>query len=138
MVQRCILGGILWLLEVGEKFPAEIRADFRSLYGLSFESVGKECSWVEGVHLTLMLLKNPESWLQAAHNDWKYPVSHEWMMLAELFDLTHKGLSKKAKPLKRPWKSANENTIGKPTRSRAVIEARLGKMNPRREPDGAE
>lgn len=85
--------------------------------------------------MTVMLMKNPSSWLQAAHNRWKYPVSYDWMIVAELFDLTHKVNSKKAKPLKRPWPDPNETKIGKTVHSREDVLRNLERMN-RKDSDG--
>lgn len=77
-------------------------------------------------------MRNPESWLQAAANGWKHPVDHNWMVLAELFDLTLRANSKnKPKPLPRPWKDANTEKVGKPIHSREAILRNLESMNPK-------
>ena len=127
---RNFCGGILWLLEIAESHPSEIRADFRSRYNLSWDDVGKTVSWLEALHLTNMLMRDPASWVQASKNGWKYPVSQEWMLLAELFDLTHQINSKnKVKPLARPWPDPNSKRVGKAQHSRADVLRNLDRMN---------
>lgn len=66
-------------------------------------------------------------------NDWKYPVSYEWMIIAELVDLTMAVNSKngKAKPIDRPWPVAGQQRIGKTQLSRDEVISRLEKMNPK-------
>jgi hypothetical protein len=121
-------------LELAEAHPAEIRADFRTQFHISFDDVGKTVSWIETIYLVSMLMRNPESWLQAAHNDWKYPVDHNYMMLAELFDLTMRANSKnKPKPMPRPWPDANTQRVGKPVHSREDVLRNLERMNPKKE-----
>lgn len=128
-----ICGGILWLLEVAESHPQEIYADFRSLYNISFEDVGKTISWKEAIYLTSILLINPESWLQKAKNGWKHPASYEWMMLADLIDVTIRANSKKkTKPVQRPWPDPNQSKIGgNKKQSRADVLKKLKRMNPK-------
>jgi hypothetical protein len=75
-------------------------------------------------------MRNPASWLQSVHAGWKYPVSQEWMLIAELFDLTHQVNSKsKIKPLTRPWPDPNAQRFGKTKQSRADILRNLDQMN---------
>jgi len=126
-------GGILWLLELAESYPNEIHADFRSRYHISFEDVGGEVSWREAIYLTNMLLMDPESWLQKSKNGWKHPASYEWMLLAELVDITIRANSKKkTKPIQRPWPDENQSKIGGSTKlSKADVLNRLKKMNPK-------
>lgn len=57
-----------------------------------------------------MLLKDPTSWLQAAMNNWKHPVSFEWTLLAAQYDMnahlnTRKG--SKAQLFQKPWPAPN-------------------------------
>lgn len=71
--------------------------------------------------------------LQAAYNGWKYPVSFEWMVLADLIDLTIAVNSKngKGKPIDRPWPKPNSSRIGKTNLSRDEVIAQLDRMNPK-------
>lgn len=117
---------------MADSHPAEIRADFRSRFNISFDDVGESISWIEAVYLVSVLMRDPTSWLQSAYAGWKYPVSHEWMLLAELFDLEHQVNSKKkVKPLPRPWPSQNAKRVGKSNLSRDDVLRNLERMNPR-------
>lgn len=130
----CTRGGILRVLELAEAHPAEIRADFRTQYNCSFDDVGVTVTWLETIYLVSMLMKNPQSWLQAAFNGWKYPVDHNYMVLAELFDLTMRANSKnKPKPMPRPWPDSNSQRVGKTAHSRESILRNLERMNPKKE-----
>jgi len=65
-----------------------------------------------------MLQSNPQSVLQARINGWSFPVSFEWMAMAELIDVTVQANSKrKSKPFPRPW-GRGEKRIGRTTLSR--------------------
>lgn len=126
MDPRRARGGIVRVLELAEKHPAEIRADFRTLYNVSFDDVGNKVKWLEAIYLVSMLMRNPESWLQAAVNGWKYPVDNNYMLLAETYDLLVRVNSKnRPKPIPRPWPDNNKTKIGSTTRTREEIEARL-------------
>ena len=62
-----------------EAHPAEFAYDFRSRFNLSFEAIGSTVSLLEAVYLVAMLLRDPTSWLQAAHRAlrvliWRSPV----------------------------------------------------------------
>lgn len=128
----CAHGGIVRVLELAEAHPAEIRADFRTQYNCSFDDVGTSITWIEAIYLVSVLMRNPQSWLQAAHNGWKHPVDNNWMLLAELFDLTMRANSKnKPKPLPRPWPDQNSERVGKTTHSRESILRNLERMNPK-------
>lgn len=126
-------GGIFWLLDLADAHPAELYADFRSQYGVSFAEVGHSVSYGEAVYLVKALLNNPTSLLNKAHNDWKYPVSYEWMLLAELLDLTIRVNSKnKTKPIERPWPKENSGRLGGKSKQRRVDVIRsLQRMNPK-------
>ncbi|WP_156027407.1 hypothetical protein [Mycetocola saprophilus] len=51
--------------------------------------------------------RDPASWLHAAINGWKYPLSREGQILLELYDLTLaiNSSKKKPKPSPRPWQT---------------------------------
>jgi hypothetical protein len=100
---------------------------------LSFEEAGLTYSWGEAAYLTAALMLKPDSMLQAAKNGWKYPATYEWMIIAELVDLTLKVNSKngKAKPIDRPWPTGNNERIGKTDLPREEVIARLNRMNPK-------
>lgn len=87
-------------------------------------------SWREAVYLTHMLLRNPQSLLQAAVNGWKYPVSFEWMLQAQHLDAFVRANSKgKPTPVARPWPAEGSTRVGRPTHSQAEIRDRLRRMN---------
>ena len=74
-------------------------------------------------HLTLMLLRDPESRLQAAIAEWEHPVSREWILMAETFDLAHAVASKrKPKPLPRPWPDGRKKIGGNNTVQRTAAD----------------
>lgn len=53
--------------------------------------------------LATYMLKDPASWLHAEIAEWEFPVSPEWAMLAEIYDI-HMAISTKEKPTyPRPW-----------------------------------
>lgn len=70
--------------------------------------------------------------LQAAKNGWKHPVSYEWMLAAELFDLTTAiNSKKKVKPFTRPWPDPKAIRSGKSLQSRPDVLRNLERMNPK-------
>lgn len=82
-------------------------------FGLSIEQIGYGVTYSEAVLLVSMLLRDPTSWLQAKVNEWKHPVSMEWMLNANIFDVTLASNSKgKVQPMERPWPSTHANRIG--------------------------
>jgi len=81
------------------------------------------------------LFNDTESLLFVAFHDWEYPVSQEFLAIADLFDLTFSVNSKKkSQRYRRPFKLESDNSkrIGKTKKSKADIEQILNKMNPNR------
>jgi hypothetical protein len=76
-------------------------------------------------------LNKPSSKLQAAVHKWKIPVSQEYEVLADIFDLLAAVNSKrKPKPYPRPWPTGNKQRIGSAkTLTRSQVIERLKKMN---------
>ncbi len=130
---RRTAGGILRLLEIHEAHPAEFAYDFRSRFGLSFDDIGTEISWLDAVYLVSILMRDPESWLQAAQNEWKYPVSREHQVLTNLYDLTARVNAKsKPKPYPVPWPVDGTKRLGsKRKQNREDVLRLLDKMNPK-------
>lgn len=96
---------------------------------MSWHDVPTRVHWVEAAHLIAVLLRDPASWLQAAMNGWKHPVSREWMVLAEQVDLTLRLNAKKGarpRPLARPWDGARKPSAKK--LAQEEIRARLRRM----------
>lgn len=105
-----------------------MRFDFRSRFNLSWGDIPERVSWIEAMHLVSVLLRDPESWLCAAFNGWKHPVSREWMVLAEQVDLTIRLNKKKGtpfKPMPRPWPAEGSAKTGKTTLAPADAKALL-------------
>jgi hypothetical protein len=71
--------------------------------------------------LTKSLLSDPESRVQAAVAGWDHPVSREWIILAQQFDLAHAAASKnRPKPMPRPWPDNKTKMGGKRTVRRSI------------------
>lgn len=72
-----------------------------------------EPEYDEAFLLVQSLMSDPSSWLYAALVDWDYPVSREWLILADHFDLTHSAHSKRRpKPHPRPWPDTATRKVG--------------------------
>lgn len=128
----CINGGILTLRELIEEHPAEFAYDFRSRFNLGIDDIGTRISWREAYLLVIVLLKDSTSWLQAAYNDWSYPVSMEWVMLVQQFDAFAMVNSKrKPQPTKMPWQTPIKS--GKPQVSEKRVREILDAMRPQGE-----
>lgn len=129
-------GGILKLRELIEEHPAEVAYDFRTRFALSFEDIGQTITWMEAVLLMSVLTKDPSSWFGSARMGWEYPVSREWILLAHTYELQVGIATRKApKPYPSPWKSDNQNQLGKRNQRRDHVLAKLEQMNPK-ENDG--
>lgn len=84
-----------------------------------------------------VLLRETDSWLQAAKSDWKYPVSREWITAAHTFDLLASVNSKKKpKPYPAPWPDTNTNKIGAAGQSVEHVRSVLDRMNPKEDTNG--
>lgn len=69
--------------------------------------------------------RDPAEPLHAAIHRWEYPVSREWMLLANIFDsLEANRIGKKHKPGGRPWPAKGSKKLGRTKMSqKAAIEA---------------
>lgn len=126
-------GGSLKVLGLIQDHPAELAYDFRTRFQLSIDAIGDTVTLREAVLLVAVLLVDPSSWLQAVVNDWKHPVSREWVVLSHVYDLLAAVNSKnKPKPYPTPWLAENTKRVGgrKPQTNQAVLE-RLEAMNPK-------
>ena len=54
-------------------------------------------------HLVTYLLKDTTSWLAAEVSEWDYPVSGEWLILANIHDIHMAINSKEKTTYPRPW-----------------------------------
>lgn len=131
---RSTTGGILWLLELIEEHPAEFAYDFRSRFNLSIDDIGFSVSYREALLLTSVLLRETDSWLQAAYNEWQFPASKEWIMLVQQFDAFVAANSKNPKPTQMPWQAPRRS--GKPAVSQEKVREILDAMRPKKETNG--
>jgi hypothetical protein len=97
-------GGIAALGRILTKHRSEVAYDLRALCGVGLWSVRVPELWL----LIQGLLKDTRSWLFAVVNDWDYPVSREWLLAADQFDLfvranTPKNKQRQVKPHPRPF-----------------------------------
>lgn len=132
-------GGTLRLLELIEAHPAEITYDFRSRFQIGLEEIGDRISYLEAIYLASVLLRDPSSWLQAAVNDWKFPVSREWQVSVHTYDLHAAVNSKnKPKPYPTPWPEDGTQKIGSTrNKTREDVLKQLAKMNPEKRDDAS-
>ena len=129
MATRRTVGGILWLLDIGERREPQLIADFRRQYGISFYDVGHSVSYREGFFLVGMLLQNPESWVHALEQGWEHPVTAEWIVLKHTFDLLVKVNSDKPQPeYPAPWIRSTRPK----SQDRSEVLRKLKLMNPER------
>lgn len=127
------LGGSLKVRELIADHPAELAYDFRSRFGISYQEIGVSLSYLEAAYLISVLVRIPDSWLNAAIQNWNYPVTQEWIVGAHTWDLLATVNSKKKpKPYPTPWKPAGEATIGKKNQSRRDVIKKLNAMNNRK------
>lgn len=128
----CRRGGSIKVLELIQDHPAEFAYDFRRKFHLSIDDIGGSVSLRETVLLLAILVREPDSWLQAVLNDWKHPVSREWIVATHTFDL-HAAVnsSKRPKPYPTPWVGEGKKRIGSNKQSREDVLRRLEAMNPK-------
>jgi hypothetical protein len=106
----CEAGGIRQLIELIGEHPDAFAYDWRTRFGLPLESIfDGRMSWNEAATLTRTLTADPTSRVGAALQGWQYPVSHDAVVLMDLYDLTLAAVPKKKsdqsklKPYPRPW-----------------------------------
>lgn len=129
-------GGSIKVRDIIEDHGSEIAFDFRKFFGVSYLEIGRSITYKEAAQLIAILIKDPSSWICAKLVDWKHPVSEEWMVLANIYDLTALVNSrKKPKPYPRPWKNHDSTKIGKKGQSRKSVIERLRQMNNRESGD---
>lgn len=99
---------------------------------MSVKEIGHSVSYSEAMLLVSMLLRDHSSWLHAAVAGWTNPVSPEFVVLTEVWNLLAAVNSgkKKPKPYPTPWAEANTKRLGKTQVSRDEAIRRLNTMNP--------
>lgn len=129
-----VVGGILELYGLIDKYPVELTRDFREKFSLSLHDVGRSVRFDEAYRLIISLHSDPTSWLQAAVSGWSHPVSREFVALADAYDLTHASLSKRRpKPYPRPWDGADARLRRTTKRTYTPEQLRARLAAPRRE-----
>lgn len=106
---------------------------------MGLDDIGDRISYLETIYLVSVLLRDPSSWLQAAQSKWDYPVSREWQVASNTYDLLAIVNSKnKPKPYPTPWPVEGASKIGNSrAKTREEVLAQLAKMNPEERTDGA-
>lgn len=75
--------------------------------------------------LVKMLLADPTTRLHTAVAGWDHPVSYEWILAAQHFDLAHSAASKhRPKLYPRPWPELKNKIGGKKTVARSIEDVR--------------
>lgn len=117
---------ILTLLDLAERHRGAIEYDWRTRFHIGWSTLPVAMNWAEAWHLVQQLASDPSSSLAAALAGWEHPMSREAIVLADLYDLTHKVAAgkKKIKPYPRPW-DKRRHRFGRATRPQADIRAAL-------------
>lgn len=96
------VGGILELGQLIRSHTVEVAADFRELFSVGLWEVPP----AEAVLLVRALFSDSRSRLHASHAGWEHPVSREWLLLADTWDLSlRKALPRNGRfrPYPRPF-----------------------------------
>lgn len=95
------VGGILELGQLILSNPVEVAADFRELFHTGIWDVPP----AEAVLLVRALMRDPRSRLHAATARWDHPISREWLILADIWDLEFQKAARKGafRPYPRPF-----------------------------------
>lgn len=109
-------GGIAALLELIARHRGAFEYEWRTRFGLPLSVVGsKTMRWGEAWRLTLLLLRDPSSFVSAEVAGWNYPAARGELVLLDLYDLQHASKAKrKPLPRPRPW-DRDKKTIGQGT-----------------------
>lgn len=117
------------LLELGTEHRGAFEYDWRARFGRRFDLDDRgDWTWGELWRVTQVLAGDPSSQLAASLNGWPNPVSREFMVAADLYDVFVAANSKKgrrAKPYPRPWLDPGRKKYGRATRSQRDIRAAL-------------
>lgn len=71
----------------------------------------------------MMLGRNPESWFTAAEMGWERPVSWEWLLLADHYDMERAKASKRrSRPYPRP--TTKRTKLGGGNKRRSIADVR--------------
>lgn len=73
---------------------------------MSLDDIGLRMSPGEALGHVQVLMKDPTSWLHAAVGGWEHPASHEFFVMADVFDAIAKAHFRNPKPYPRPTPSS--------------------------------
>lgn len=96
---------ILTLLELWEEHRGAFEYDWRARFHLPLSDVPERMSWGEAWRVTHVLLGDPSSHAAAAVAGWEFPVTREWLVLADVVDVllaSNARKGRKPKPYPRP------------------------------------
>lgn len=101
---------ILTLLDLWDEHRGAFEYDWRTRFGAPLDDVPERMSWGEAWRLTQELLSDVSSRAGAAVAGWAHPITREWALLADVYDLLAQVNSKrKPKPYPRPWPDSNKS-----------------------------
>lgn len=124
-------GGIQWLVGLIDEHPDALTYDWRTRFGLPLASIfDGRMRWSESCALARSLIQDPTSRIGAAVSDWKYPISHESAVLADLYDLTVRAHTPaksqgQVKPYPRPWKQVDGGRSAAPAVDQKTVREAL-------------
>jgi hypothetical protein len=87
VASRSGLKKLVELLVLFNENPAALAADFRSIFNLSIFDMGIKYTYLEAILLASKLKGMPNSYFQAYINKWDYPVSPEYIVLTEVYNI---------------------------------------------------
>lgn len=107
-------GGILTLLDLIEQHRGAFEYDWRARFGLPLTCVPDEMGWAEAFRLTVVLAGDPSSQVAAAFAGWAHPVTRDFLVAADAYDLAARVAAgrRKPKPYPRPWGDKTKRTFG--------------------------
>lgn len=112
-------GGIFELGQIVASRPAEIAGDFRELFSVGVADVPP----AEAALLVRALMRDPRSRLHAVEAGWDHPISREWLLLADLWDLELQKSVRRGqfKPYPRPFGKQKLGGRGRRTAAEALM-----------------
>lgn len=118
-------GGTFWLLRLIATHPGPALYDLRSRLGIGADDIGGAVPFYEVYLLMREIMSDPTSRTAMAAAGFDHPVSSEWSLLADIYDLlmavnTDPKKRGKAKPYPRPGR---RQSTTKPPRDPQVLAA---------------
>ncbi|MBF4597175.1 hypothetical protein ITJ50_00925 [Curtobacterium sp. VKM Ac-2889] len=131
-------GGIQGLRELAESYPDELVWELHQLR-IDIDDIGgddtpdrKAVDHVLVDRLLRVATRDTSSVLFAATHGWDFPVSREWVQMADFIDAFYAANSngRRPKPYPRPWQDNNTSRLGKtdlsPAEAREVLRKNRG------------